>query len=141
MSEKHKHVADNHSKKPAKSTDSDNSANATNAADASATADDTAAVVSLDTAGGAMGPSAVPVSAQSGTLPGGPDTVLRKIFTGSGMVSLLAVLLALILGGLLIASTAKQVGATATYLFARPTDFLLAVWNAATRSYVALFQG
>ncbi|MEC5181346.1 ABC transporter permease [Arthrobacter sp. CG_A4] len=96
---------------------------------------------SLDTAGGAMRPSAVPVSGQSGTIPGGPDSVLRKIFTGSGMVSVLAVLLALILGGLLIASTDKQVGATAGYLFARPGDFLSAVWSAATRSYVALFQG
>ncbi|HEU4666822.1 MAG TPA: ABC transporter permease [Arthrobacter sp.] len=103
--------------------------------------DRTAAVVSVDTAGGAMEPSAVPATAQSGKIPGGPDTVLRKIFTGSGMVSVLAVLLALIIGGLLIASTDKQVATTATYFFARPTDFLSAVWNAATRSYVALFQG
>jgi general nucleoside transport system permease protein len=103
--------------------------------------DRTAAVVSVDTAGGAMEPSAVPATAQSGKIPGGPDTLLRKIFTGSGMVSVLAVLLALIIGGLLIASTDKQVATTATYLFARPTDFLSAVWNAATRSYVALFQG
>jgi ABC-type uncharacterized transport system permease subunit len=101
----------------------------------------TAAVVSVDTAGGAMEPSAVPATAQSGKLPGGPDTVLRRIFTGSGMVSVLAVLLALIIGGLLIASTDKQVAATSSYFFARPTDFLSAVWNAATRSYVALFQG
>ncbi|MDQ0078797.1 ABC transporter permease [Arthrobacter oryzae] len=106
-----------------------------------ATADDAAAATSLDTAGGAMQPSAVPVSAQSGTVPGGPDTLVRRIFTGSGMVSILAVLLALILGGLLIASTDKQVGATASYLFARPSDFFSAVWTAATRSYVALFQG
>jgi simple sugar transport system permease protein len=104
-------------------------------------ADDVAAATSLDTAGGAMQPSAVPVSAQSGTVPGGPETLVRRIFTGSGMVSVLAVLLALILGGLLIASTDKQVGATASYLFARPSDFLSAVWTAATRSYVALFQG
>jgi general nucleoside transport system permease protein len=103
--------------------------------------DRTAAVVSVDTAGGAMEPSAVPATAQSGKIPGGPDTLLRKIFTGSGMVSVLAVLLALIIGGLLIASTDKQVATTSTYLFARPTDFLSAVWNAATRSYIALFQG
>jgi general nucleoside transport system permease protein len=103
--------------------------------------DRTAAVVSVDTAGGVMEPSAVPATAQSGKIPGGPDTLLRKIFTGSGMVSVLAVLLALIIGGLLIASTDKQVATTATYLFARPTDFLSAVWNAATRSYIALFQG
>lgn len=103
--------------------------------------EESAAVVSVDTAGGAMEPSAVPATAQSGKLPGGPDTVLRKIFTGSGMVSVLAVLLALVIGGLLIASTDKQVATTSTYLFARPTDFLAAVWNAATRSYIALFQG
>lgn len=101
----------------------------------------TASVVAVDTAGGVMEPSAVPATAQSGKIPGGPDTLLRKIFTGSGMVSVLAVLLALIIGGLLIASTDKQVATTSTYFFARPTDFLSAVWNAATRSYIALFQG
>ena len=104
-------------------------------------AEETAAVVAVDTAGGAISPSAVPATAQSGKLPGGPDTLLRKIFTGSGVVSILAVLLALIIGGLLIAATDARVAATSSYLFARPTDFLLAVWNAATRSYVALFQG
>ena len=101
---------------------------------ASLAAEETAAVVSVDTAGGAMGPSAVPASAQSGQLPGGPDTLLRKIFTGSGMVSVLAVFLALVIGGLLIASTDTRVASTAGYFFARPADFLTAVWNAATRS-------
>ncbi|MGE5654892.1 MAG: ABC transporter permease, partial [Bacillota bacterium] len=83
---------------------------------------------SLDTAGGAHQPSAVPVSAQSGALPGAPDeeSLLRKIFTGNGIVTILAVLLALILGGLLIALTDEVVGTTSTYLFARPTDFLAA---------------
>ncbi|CAM3168325.1 beta-methylgalactoside transporter inner membrane component [Arthrobacter ulcerisalmonis] len=108
---------------------------------ATAAKDENAVLAAVDTAGGAMEPSAVPASAQSGQLPGGSDTVLRKIFTGSGVVSVLAVLLALIIGGLLIASTDKQVAATASYLFARPADFLAAVWNAATRSYIALFQG
>src|SRR6478752_10676548 len=104
-------------------------------------ATDATTATSLDTAGGAMRPSAVPVSGQSGIVPGGPDSLMRKIFTGSGMVSVLAVLLALILGGLLIASTDKAVSASAGYLLARPSDFFSAVWSAATRSYVALFQG
>jgi ABC-type uncharacterized transport system permease subunit len=121
----HKHVADKHG----------------TPGDRATAAEETAAAVSVDTAGGAIEPSAVPATAQSGKLPGGPDTLVRRIFTGSGMVSVLAVLLALIIGGLLIASTDRQVGATSTYLLARPTDFLLAVWNAATRSYIALFQG
>ena len=43
-------------------------------------ATDAATATSLDTAGGAMRPSAVPVSAQSGTVPGGPDSLMRKIF-------------------------------------------------------------
>jgi len=128
MSEKHprKHAADRPAEKPHED---------------SPAAEETAAVVALDTAGGAMEPSAVPATAQSGKLPGGPETLARRIFTGSGMVSLLAVLLALVIGGLLIASTDERVGATSTYLFARPTDFLSAVWTAATGSYVALFQG
>ncbi|MEE2570865.1 ABC transporter permease [Pseudarthrobacter sp. J64] len=125
MPEEHKHVADKtgkpHQPSPA--------------------AEETAAVVSVDTAGGVMEPSAVPATAQSGQLAGGPDSLMRKIFTGSGMVSVLAVLLALIIGGLLIASTDERVSTTAGYLFARPTDFFGAVWNAATRSYIALFQG
>jgi general nucleoside transport system permease protein len=107
----------------------------------SVASEETAAVAAVDTAGGAISPSAVPATAQSGKLPGGPDTVLRKIFTGSGVVSVLAVLLALVLGGLLIAATDERVATTSGYLFARPTDFLSAVWNAATRSYIALFQG
>ncbi|MDI3240482.1 ABC transporter permease [Arthrobacter sp. AL08] len=108
-----------------------------------APADDAALATSLDTAGGAMRPSAVPVSAQSGSLAaaGDSDSVLRQIFTGNGIVTALAVLLALILGGLLIASTDKEVAATSSYFFARPADFLAAVWSAATSSYVALFQG
>lgn len=105
--------------------------------------DDADFVTALDTAGGAHQPSAVPVTAQSGALPGAPEeeSLMRKIFTGNGIVTILAVLLALILGGLLIAATDKVVGTTAGYLFARPSDFLTAVWSAATSSYVALFQG
>ncbi|MBO9704297.1 MAG: ABC transporter permease, partial [Arthrobacter sp.] len=67
--------------------------------------------------------------------------IVKKIFTGNAMVSFLAVFLALVLGGLLIAATDKDVATTAGYLFARPTDFLSALWKAATNSYVALFQG
>jgi ABC-type uncharacterized transport system permease subunit len=122
----HKHVAGQHADKPH---------------EASPAAEETAAVVALDTAGGAMEPSAVPATAQSGKLPGSPETLARRIFTGSGRGSLLAVLLALVIGGLLIASTDERVGATSSYLLARPTDFLSAVWNAATGSYIALFQG
>ena len=93
-----------------------------------------------DSPGTAQAPPPVPVAAATAAKTEG-RSVLREIFTGSGLVSLLAVVAALVLGGLLIASTDPRVGRTLGYLFARPTDFLQALWTAATSSYVALFQG
>ena len=106
--------------------------------------DDADFVTSLDTAGGAMRPSAVPVSAQSGTLPGAeePDSVLRKIFTGNGMV---------IHPGRPARPDPRRPAhrqprtrwsrpRRATSLPGPPTSSS-AVWSAATGSYVALFQG
>ncbi|OFI37736.1 ABC transporter permease [Arthrobacter sp. SW1] len=100
-----------------------------------------AADVALDTAGGTLEPSLVPVSTQSGDTGHQQDTVLRRIVMGNGFVSLLAVFVALVLGGLLIASTDQNVAKSAGYFFARPTDFLYYLWGAMTKSYVALFQG
>ncbi|WP_426998575.1 ABC transporter permease [Pseudarthrobacter sp. N5] len=97
--------------------------------------------VALDTAGGALAPSLVPVSAQSGDTGHQQDSVFRRIVMGNGLVSVLAVLVALILGGVLIASTDARVATTSGYFFSRPSDFLTALWNAMTTSYVALFQG
>ncbi|MDP5227440.1 MULTISPECIES: ABC transporter permease [Arthrobacter] len=82
----------------------------------------------------------MPVNSQAVSKPESTD-VLKKIFTGSALVSVLSVFLALVVGGLLIAATDKDVASTAGYFFARPTDFLSAFWSAATNSYVALFQG
>ncbi len=65
-----------------------------------------AADVALDTAGGTLEPSIVPVSSQSGGDPGHKQgSLMRRIVMGSGFVSVLAVIVALFLGGLLIAST------------------------------------
>jgi simple sugar transport system permease protein len=100
-----------------------------------------AADVALDTAGGTLEPSIVPVSSQSGDVGHQQGSLLRRIVMGNGFVSVLAVLVALFLGGLLIASTDDRVARTAGYFFARPTDFLSALWGAMTKSYVALFQG
>ena len=52
------------------------------------------------------------------------DTLLRQIFTGNAMVSLLSVVLAIVLGGILMAVTNPKVAATAGYFFARPQDML-----------------
>ncbi|MFP3578668.1 ABC transporter permease [Arthrobacter sp. SIMBA_036] len=108
---------------------------------AESTSEVRAADVALDTAGGALTPAIVPVSSQSGDPGHEQDSVIRKIVMGNGFVSVLAVIVALILGGLLIASTDAAVAKTAGYFFARPGDFLSAAWSAMTKSYIALFQG
>jgi len=66
---------------------------------------------------------------------------LRDILGGNVMISILAVLIALVVGAVLIAVTDERVQETAGYFFARPTDMLGAIWNAVSGAYGALFQG
>ncbi|CAN5277382.1 ABC transporter permease [soil metagenome] len=67
--------------------------------------------------------------------------VLREIMGGSAMISVLAVVLALIVGAILIALTDKNVQAASGYFFSRPGDTLKAIWDSASGAYSALFQG
>jgi len=64
-----------------------------------------------------------------------------KITQGNAIISVLAVVLALIVGGIMIAFTDERVQETAGYFFARPSDMLVAVWEAVSGAYIALFQG
>jgi len=66
---------------------------------------------------------------------------LREMFASSWLVTVLAIVLALVLSGVLIAAADIEVQASADYLFARPADFFGAVWSAVSSAYVALFQG
>lgn len=84
------------------------------------------------------------------TAPGGagrPDDesrgsrFVRELTTGNAAISVLAVVLALVLSGILIALTDDDVQATAAYLFARPSDFLQAFGQAVGGAYSSLFQG
>jgi simple sugar transport system permease protein len=76
-----------------------------------------------------------------------PDTdngwalALRQIATGNAIISVLAVVLALVIGAVMIAATDEDVQATAGYFFARPGDLLAAVWDSVAGAYTALFQG
>ncbi|MEV7973215.1 ABC transporter permease [Cellulomonas sp. NPDC089187] len=63
------------------------------------------------------------------------------MMTSNWLVTLAALLLALIVSGVLIAAADDDVHTTAGYLFARPGDFLSAVWDSVWSAYVALFQG
>ncbi|WP_437124538.1 ABC transporter permease [Curtobacterium aetherium] len=66
---------------------------------------------------------------------------LRSIVNGSVLTTVLAVVLALVASGVLIALTDKDVQAAAGYFFARPVDTLRAIGTAVGGSYSSLFQG
>ena len=67
--------------------------------------------------------------------------LLRELTTGNAAISVLAVVLALIVSGVLIAATDPDVQTTAGYLFARPSDFFQALGDAVGGAYSSLFQG
>ncbi|WP_291280120.1 ABC transporter permease [Galactobacter sp.] len=67
--------------------------------------------------------------------------LMQRIVRGSTLTSILAVVVALIIGGLIIALTNQDVWEKSSYFFARPGDTLGAAWDAASKAYVALFQG
>jgi len=86
-----------------------------------------------------LGRTAPPPHGAAETQPG--HDLLRRITTGSGAISVLAVLLALLIGSILIATTDAAVQRAAGYLLARPGDLFAAVWDSISGAYVALFQG
>lgn len=73
--------------------------------------------------------------------PSRSQQVLRDVIGGSAMISVLAVVLALLVGAILIAVTDEEVQAASGYFFSRPGDTLSAIWRAASGAYSALFQG
>jgi ABC-type uncharacterized transport system permease subunit len=69
------------------------------------------------------------------------NTALRDILGGSVLLTILAVLIALVVGGILIAFTNTDVQTSAGYFLARPGDTLAAIWNAVSGAYLAIFRG
>lgn len=69
------------------------------------------------------------------------QAALHSVLNGSVLVTVLAVVLALVACGVLIALTDETVRTTAGYFFARPTDMLQAVGTAVGGAYSSLFQG
>ena len=87
-------------------------------------------------------PATMPdVAAAETGQPGRAARVLREIVTGSALISVLAVVVALVLGGVLIGAADPQVQKAAGYLFARPGDFFSTLGRAVGGAYSALFQG
>lgn len=69
------------------------------------------------------------------------QSFVKDLLSGSWLVSLLAVVAALVIGGVLIALADPRVQETAGYLFARPGDFVGAAWDAVYGAYRAMFRG
>ncbi|MCC6270479.1 MAG: ABC transporter permease [Microbacteriaceae bacterium] len=67
--------------------------------------------------------------------------VMREILSGSALMSVLAVLFALLIGGVLIAVTDARVQEAVGYFTSRPADTLFAIWESVSGAYIALFQG
>lgn len=83
--------------------------------------------------------------AATGGRPEGQETrttqFFRDLFSGGWLVSLLAVVVALVIGGVLIALADARVQDTLAYVFARPSDFFGAAWDAVYGAYRAMFRG
>ena len=69
------------------------------------------------------------------------NKIVKEIFSPSMRLTVLAVLASFIFGGVLIAFSSANVQTAAGYLFARPGDFFIALWNAVFGAYDALFRG
>ncbi len=69
------------------------------------------------------------------------NQAIRDIMGGSVVISILAVVLALIVGAILIALTDPGVQKAAGYFFARPGDTFSAIWTSVSNAYASMFQG
>ncbi|WP_295127990.1 ABC transporter permease [uncultured Leifsonia sp.] len=69
------------------------------------------------------------------------NRAVRDIMGGPVVISILAVVLALIVGAILIAFTDPGVQKASAYFFARPGDTFIAIWNSVSSAYTSMFQG
>ena len=90
------------------------------------------------------------LATSTGTVPRDPadvpppprgNVILKEILRGNAVTTILAIVLALIVGGILIALTNEDVQAASVYFFAQPGDTFVAIWNSVYNGYEALFRG
>ncbi len=67
--------------------------------------------------------------------------MLKEIASGDALAGVLAVLIAVFVGSVMIAATNEGVRDAASYITARPSDFLSALWEAISGAYSAMFRG
>ncbi|MCD1285678.1 MULTISPECIES: ABC transporter permease [unclassified Brevibacterium] len=73
--------------------------------------------------------------------PGKEQNLLQEILSGSWLVSVLAIIVALLLGGILIAVSNAEVVEAAKNLFAAPGSFFSTLFTTIGEAYSALFRG
>lgn len=73
--------------------------------------------------------------------PGKEPNLLQDILSGSWLVSVLAIVVALLLGGVLIAVSNAEVVAAAANIFAAPGAFFSTLFSTVGDAYSALFRG
>lgn len=88
-------------------------------------------------------PAVPPPTAASADVPPPPrqNQLIREVMRGSVVTTILAILLAMLVGGILIAVTDEKVQSAAGYFFAKPQDTFVAIWNSVYGAYEALFRG
>ena len=91
-----------------------------------------------------VAPAQPPQPGQPASKPENDDRwnkAVRDIMGGPVVISVLAVVLALIVGGILIALTDPGVQKASGYFFARPGDTFSAIWTSVSSAYTSMFQG
>ncbi|MCR2785166.1 MULTISPECIES: ABC transporter permease [unclassified Microbacterium] len=69
------------------------------------------------------------------------NVLVKELMRGSAVTTILAIVLAMVVGGILIALTDDDVQESAVYFFARPGDTFAAIWSSVYGGYEALFRG
>jgi simple sugar transport system permease protein len=69
------------------------------------------------------------------------NVFIKELLRSNWVTTVLAIVVAMIVGGILMALTDEEVQAASGYFFARPADTLGAIWNAVYGGYEALFRG
>jgi simple sugar transport system permease protein len=69
------------------------------------------------------------------------NVFIKELLRSNWVTTVLAIVVAMVVGGILMALTDEDVQAASGYFFARPGDTIGAVWNAVYGGYEALFRG
>lgn len=69
------------------------------------------------------------------------NRIIKEMLSSSAMVTVMAIVFALLIGAVLIIFSDPNVLKTLDYLFARPSDFFSAAWQSISSAYSALFRG